>query len=79
MTEFYGWAGTILNIDLTAGEVKREPLSTSFARTYLGASGFNSAKLFELVKPEVEALSPQNVLMFGVGTLAGTMAPGVPD
>ncbi len=76
MTEFQGWAGTILNIDLTASKIEREPLSPAFARKYLGASGFNSARLFELVKPEVDALSPENVLMFGVGALTGTLAPG---
>lgn len=76
MAEFYGWVGTILNIDLTEGKIEKEPLSPTFARKYLGASGFNSAKLFELVKPEVDALSSENVLMFGVGTLTGTLALG---
>ncbi len=76
MTAFCGWAGTILNIDLTAGKIEKEPLSLPFAQKYLGASGFNSAKLFELVKPEVDALSPANVLMFGAGPLSGTLAPG---
>ena len=76
MARFYGWAGTVLNIDLTASKIEKEPLDRSFAKKYLGASGFNSAKLFELVRPEVDALSPDNVLMFGIGTLTGTLAPG---
>ena len=76
MGNVFGWAGTILNIDLDAGKTENEPLPFDFARKYLGGSGFNSAKLFELVKPEIDALSPENVLMFGVGTLTGTLAPG---
>ena len=76
MNEFCGWAGTILNIDLTTGKIEKEPLTLDFARKYLGASGFNSIKLFELVGPEVDALSPENVLMFGAGPLSGTLAPG---
>jgi len=76
MTRYYGWAGAILNVDLTVGKAEKEPLSPDFARKYLGGSGFNSAKLFELVKPETDALSPNNVLMFGIGTLSGTLAPG---
>ncbi len=76
MAKFCGWAGTILNVDLTQGKIDKEPLSIDFARKYLGASGFNSAKLFKLVKPEVDALSPENVLMFGAGPLCGTLAPG---
>ena len=42
----------------------------------LGASGFNAARLFELVGPEIDGLSPENVLMFGAGPLSGTLAPG---
>ena len=76
MAEHYGWVGSILNIDLTARSVDKEPLSPEFARKYLGASGFNSVKLFDLVKPGVDALSPENVMLFGVGPLAGTLAPG---
>lgn len=72
----YGWAGTVLNIDLTSGSVLKEALTANFARKYLGASGFNSIRLFELVGSEVEALSPENVLMVGTGPLCGTLFPG---
>ncbi len=76
MAGWYGWAGAVLNIDLSNHLVVREPLSPEFARKHLGASGFNSIKLFEKVKPEVDSLSPENVLMFAAGPLAGTLAPG---
>ncbi len=76
MSKYYGWAGTILNVDLTKGRIEKELLSPVLARKYLGASGLNSAKVFELVKPEVDALSPKNVLIFGTGPLTGTLAPG---
>ena len=76
MAEFYGWAGTILNVNLTGSEVEKEPLSLEFAEKYLGGIGFNAARLFDLVKPGVDALSPENVIMFGVGPLAGTLYPG---
>jgi aldehyde:ferredoxin oxidoreductase len=71
-----GWAGTLLNVDLTLGKIEKEPVSPEFAEKYLGGIGFNSARLFDLVKPGVEALSPENVIMFGVGPLAGTIYPG---
>lgn len=41
MAGFYGWAGTILSIDLTTGKVEREPLNPAFVRKYLGASDFD--------------------------------------
>ena len=72
----FGWAGSVLEVDLTAGSARQQALSKAFAREYLGGSGFNSARLFELLQPGVEPLSRENVLMFGVGTLTGTLAPG---
>lgn len=71
-----GWAGIILNVDLGTKKVEKQALSPTFARKYLGASGFNSAKLFELVKKDADSLGPENVLIFGVGPLSGTLAPG---
>lgn len=76
MKSFNGWAGTILNVNLATDRVEKEPLSLAFARKYLGASGFNAVKLFELVRPEVDALSPENVLMFATGPFVGTLFPG---
>jgi len=72
----FGWAGTVLNVDLTRGRIKKEQLSLEFARKYLGGKGFNSARLFDLLSPGVDALSPENVIMFAVGPLAGTLYPG---
>jgi len=72
----YGWAGTILRVDLTSGKIGKEPLSPEFARKYLGGRGYNAIRLFELVGPEVDALSPENVIMFAIGPLAGTIVPG---
>jgi aldehyde:ferredoxin oxidoreductase len=76
MAKLNGWAGTFLNVDLTRGRIERELVSPEFAEKYLGGIGFNAARLFDLMKPCVEALSPENVLMFGVGPLAGTIYPG---
>ena len=75
MTKFYGWAGGILNVDLTTGRIEKEELSPDFARSYLGGSGFNATKLFNMVKKGMDALSPENVVMFGTGPLVGTLAP----
>ena len=75
MAILYGWAGAILNVDLTRGKIEKEQISPEFAEKYLGGSGFNAARLFDLVKPGVDALSPENVIMFGVGPLTGTLYP----
>ncbi len=70
MTLSRGWAETILNVDLTRGKIEKEQLSPEFAKKYLGGIGFNATKLFDLVEPNVDALSPGNVLLFSVGPLA---------
>ena len=75
-TTIYGWAGQVLEVDLSNRTVVRKPLDQKFARTYIGGSGFNSKTLFDLVDENVDALSPENVLLIGIGLLAGTLAPG---
>lgn len=72
----YGWMGTILRIDLTTGEIRKEPLEPAFARKWLGGEGFGAKYLWDEVGPEVEdGLDPRNLLMFTTGPLTGTIAP----
>lgn len=75
MTDWYGWAGTILNVDLTNRKLSREPLSREFATKYIGASGFGARVLYDEVGPEVAPLSPENIIIIGGGPLGGTTAP----
>jgi len=71
----YGWMGTILRVDLTSGKIEKEPLSDRLRLNYIGGRGINSRILYDSVGPEVDALSPENVLIFGTGTVVGTPAP----
>jgi aldehyde:ferredoxin oxidoreductase len=71
----FGWAGNILRVDLTEGKVTSEPLPESWQTQFLGGSGINDWILWNEVPPEVEPLSPENRLIFGVGPLAGTLIP----
>lgn len=68
------WAGKILRVDLTAGTVKIEPLNMDWAHAYLGSRGLGSKYLVEEVDPKVDALSPQNKIIWSTGPLTGTMA-----
>ncbi len=71
----YGWMGTILRVDLTSGKIEKEPLSDRLRLNYIGGRGINSRILYDSVGPEVDALSPENTLIFGTGTVVGTIAP----
>lgn len=70
-----GWAGNILDVDLSSGRVEIKPLDEHLRRQYLGGRGINSRLLYDNVKPGTEAASPGNVLIFGAGPLGGTIAP----
>ncbi|MBI2831246.1 MAG: aldehyde ferredoxin oxidoreductase family protein [Chloroflexi bacterium] len=71
----YGWAGTILRVDLTSGKIEKEPLSEELGRNYIGGRGINIKLLYEGVKPGTNGLAPENVLIFGAGPVTGTSLP----
>jgi len=71
----YGWAGTILKINLTDRKFEKEP-TERYAREFLGGKGINAKLLWDEVGPEVKPLDPENRLIFGVGPLVGTLVPG---
>jgi len=71
-----GYMGKLLYVDLTAGEARTEPLDPAMARAFLGGFGLNMKLAYDLIPPGVDPLSPQNVIILGVGPLTGTLAPG---
>ncbi len=71
----YGYAGRILDIDLTAGTVAGKDLPEEMARQYLGGLGFNSSILYRELKTGTDPLGPGNILVFSTGPLVGTSVP----
>ncbi len=69
-----GWAGKILDIDLTTGEINDLPLDMEMAHLFLGGRGLGARLLWDLVGPEVEPLSPENVLIFTTGPITASSA-----
>ncbi|MCP4422487.1 MAG: aldehyde ferredoxin oxidoreductase family protein [Chloroflexi bacterium] len=67
-----GWAGKILDINLTDGTVETLPLDMEMARLYLGGRGLGARLLWDLVGPEVTPLSPENALIFTTGPITAT-------
>ena len=74
--EYYGHAGNILHVDLSTRQTRKEPLDTNLARKFVGGPGVGLNLLLNLLKPNVDPLSPENVLVFGTGPLLGTLVPG---
>ena len=67
-----GWSEKILDIDLNTQTYKTYPLDTEMARMFIGGRGLGARLLWDLVGPEVDPLSPENVLIFTNGPLTGT-------
>ncbi|MFB0523047.1 MAG: aldehyde ferredoxin oxidoreductase family protein [Candidatus Bathyarchaeia archaeon] len=67
----YGWAGTILRIDLTKNKISKTP-SSEYTRLFLGGRGVNAKLMFDESKPGVSAFDPENPIIIGAGALAGT-------
>jgi aldehyde:ferredoxin oxidoreductase len=70
----YGWMGTILRVNLKDGTIKKEPLNREYAKDYVGCRGLGTKYFMEEVSPRVEALGPENNLIFMTGPLTGTAA-----
>ncbi len=75
MSAAYGWAGLVLDVDLTTGELTKSKVDLDFATKYIGGSGFGVRILYDKVGPEVDPLDPENVTIVGHGALCGTLAP----
>src|SRR5512139_553012 len=67
-----GWSEKILDIDLNTQTYKIYPLDMEMARLFIGGRGLGARLLWDLVGPEVDPLSPENVLIFTNGPLTGT-------
>ena len=72
----YAETGFNLEIDLTRGNIERVATDPRDTELYLGGLGTNAKILWDRVSPEVEAFSPDNLLIFAAGILCGTPAPG---
>jgi len=68
-----GFANRIAHVDLTTGKVDYRPIPEEWARKYIGARGLGVRYVFEN-GPEIDPLSPDNILCFMNGPLTGTAA-----
>ncbi|MGD8985858.1 MAG: aldehyde ferredoxin oxidoreductase C-terminal domain-containing protein [Desulfobacteraceae bacterium] len=70
-----GYAGQILYIDLTKEEIRKEPLDLDMAKKFLGGFGLNCKLAWDLLDPDVDPYSPDNMIFMGMGPIIGTAAP----
>lgn len=70
-----GYTGKILRINLSRQTFTEEQLSEEMARNFIGGAGFGIKYLFDEVKPGIDPLSPENILVFAPGPLTGAGVP----
>ncbi|MBU1671719.1 MAG: aldehyde ferredoxin oxidoreductase family protein [Actinobacteria bacterium] len=72
-----GYAGKYLNLNLSDGSGKDFVIPEEVVQRYLGGRGLGAWLLFQGLEPQVEPLSPDNVLVLSTGPLTGLGIPAM--
>lgn len=72
----FGYVGRILQVDLTDNEIAVDTPGDELYRKYFGGRAVIAYYLLQRLKPGVDPLSPENVLVFATGVLTGTTPSG---
>jgi aldehyde:ferredoxin oxidoreductase len=70
-----GIAGRILRVDLSSKRISTED-TEKYAKRFIGGRAINSIILLNEMDPKAKWSDPENMLVFGVGCLVGTLVPG---
>ncbi len=69
----HGYGGHILRVDLTTGRIRREKTDPKYMLKTIGGRGLNSMRLYDELDRNADPLSPENMLLIGVGPLTGSL------
>ncbi len=70
-----GYAGRILEVDLSNQSFAFKPLDEEVAHLYIGGKGYGTRLLYDMTEPGIDPLGPDNPLIFATGPLNGSVAP----
>lgn len=71
----YGYAGKIVRINLSTGNLSEEALDLENAKKFIGGRGFGTYIMAKETDPKIDALSEENKLIIVTGPLTGTATP----
>ncbi|MEE8414400.1 MAG: aldehyde ferredoxin oxidoreductase family protein [Dehalococcoidales bacterium] len=71
-----GYNGQILRVNLSNGSTIVEELDPLFCRRYVGGAGFVTYYLWKELPANVDALGPDNKMVFALGPVSGLQLPG---
>ncbi|MBU1344301.1 MAG: aldehyde ferredoxin oxidoreductase family protein [Proteobacteria bacterium] len=73
--EIIGTLNNVLEIDLSSKTFSRVLISDSLRRMYLGGKGLGLKLLYDRLKPGIDPLGEDNLVIIMTGVLTGTQAP----
>ncbi len=65
----------VLDVDLTTGNIGEIEISDEDRRRYIGGKGLAIKLLFDHIKPKIDPLSEENIIVMMSGPTSGTAAP----
>jgi len=71
----YGYGGRVLRVDLSKKRYRIEELELKWINPVIGGRAANSKRLYEELDPDCDPLGPENILIFGIGPLTGSLLP----
>lgn len=72
----YGYTGKILRVNLTSKKIEIETPDDNFYRSYMGGSNIGLYYLLNELKPNIDPLSPDNIIVISSSIVTGTPSPG---
>ena len=76
MDRVMGYAGKLLRVELSSGQLSAEPISTDVLRKYVGGTCLGAWYLYNEVPPGVEWSDPENRMIWASGPLGATPISG---
>lgn len=70
-----GYAGRVLEVNLANQTFEFQPLDYELAKLYIGGKGYGTRLLYDRTDAGIDALGPENPLIFATGPLNGSVAP----
>ena len=74
MGEMKGYMGSILEVNLNSGKIETVDTDPDYAGKFIGGKGYGAKLLWDRVPEDIQPLSPDNLLIFMLGPLTGTLA-----
>jgi len=71
----FGWFDKFIKIDLTTSKINIGTIPEKILKNYIGGRGLGIKLLTDLIKPKIDPLGPDNILIFTVGPLTATSVP----